>query len=170
MPARKTRTREHIIASQSIAHVESIIAAAGHTAERVFSDYGYDLIMSTFTQDREAEPGNVFIQIKATDRLRVLQDAVTIPFRIEGTDLALWREELMPVILVVYDVVSETAYWLYVQRFCETSTGLQATRQAGTVAVYLHKDNVLDENAIKTFRQYKQVIFDQTRGKVKHYG
>lgn len=126
--------------------------------------------MSTFTSNQEAEPGNVFIQIKATDRLQVSQDAVTIPFRVEWADLALWREEPRPVILVVYNVVSETAYWLHVKRFCETLTRLQATHHAGTVTIYLHKDNVLDGNATEGFRQYKRVIFDQTRGKVKHHG
>ena len=44
---RKTRTREHVIASQSVAHVEKHIAAAGYTAERFLNDYGYDLSLYT---------------------------------------------------------------------------------------------------------------------------
>ena len=169
-PVRKIRTREHVIASQSVAHVERFIAAAGHTAERFANDYGYDLTVSTFTSDQEAEPGNIFVQIKATDRLKLLRDAKTISFPVEWRDIALWREELMPVILVVYDVTQETAYWLYMQQFCEASAEFQAAPRSGTIAVHLPNENVLDKAAIETFRQFKRVVFDQTKGKVKHNG
>ena len=82
----------------------------------------------------------------------------------------LWREELMPVILVVYDITGKTAYWLYVQQLCQNSIRFQAVHRPGTVNVYLLKENVLSETAIETFRQFKQVIFDQTKGKIKHHG
>ena len=45
---RKQRTREHVIASVSINYVERHIYEAGHTVERVESDYGYDLLVFTY--------------------------------------------------------------------------------------------------------------------------
>src|SRR6266478_1175045 len=52
---RKQRTREHVIASQSVNHVERFIIDEGHTAQRQESDYGYDLILSTFDEQGYAE-------------------------------------------------------------------------------------------------------------------
>jgi hypothetical protein len=39
---RKQRTRQHVIADQSVHHVEGFILDEGHTAQRVDRDYGYD--------------------------------------------------------------------------------------------------------------------------------
>jgi len=71
-PARRTRTREHVIASQSVTHVERFIVAAGHTAEKFVSDYGYDLSLYTYAPNGGVEPGSVLIQIKATEVLGTL--------------------------------------------------------------------------------------------------
>jgi hypothetical protein len=65
------------------------------------------------------EPGNVLIRVKATDNLPLLRDGNTISFLIEWKDILLWRQEPMPVILVVHDAVQEVAYWLYVQELLE---------------------------------------------------
>ena len=43
---RKRRTREHVIADQSVNYVERFIIDAGHTAQRMEKDYGYDLLLS----------------------------------------------------------------------------------------------------------------------------
>jgi hypothetical protein len=47
---RKQRTRQHVIADLSVHHVERFILEQGHTAHRLGSDYGYDLLMSTFDE------------------------------------------------------------------------------------------------------------------------
>ena len=39
---RKQRTRQHVIADQSVNHVERFIIDEGHTAQRLEKDYGYD--------------------------------------------------------------------------------------------------------------------------------
>jgi hypothetical protein len=45
---RKRRTREHVIADLSVHHVEGFILEEGHTAQRLDSDYGYDLVLFTY--------------------------------------------------------------------------------------------------------------------------
>lgn len=165
---RKTRTREHVIASQSVAHVERFIVAAGHTAERPMSDYGYDLSMSTFAPNGGAEPGNVWFQLKATDTLPLMQDDNTIPYLIEWKDVSLWREEPMPVILVVYDAAQQAAYWLYTQALFQ-SDGRFRGSGGGTVTVHLSRANVLDEQAISLFRLFKQNVLEQMR-EIRHNG
>ena len=52
---RKRRTREHIIADLSVNYVERFTLRAGHVADRVFFDYGYDLTVRTFNANGEVE-------------------------------------------------------------------------------------------------------------------
>ena len=66
---RKRRTRQHVIADLSANHVERFILEEGHTAQRLSSDYGYDLIMWTFDGHGHAEPGACYIQLKAMEKL-----------------------------------------------------------------------------------------------------
>ena len=47
---RKRRTRQHVIADLSVHHVERFILEQGHTAQRLSSDNGYDLLVSTFDE------------------------------------------------------------------------------------------------------------------------
>jgi hypothetical protein len=105
---RKRRTRQHVIADQSVHYVEGFILEEGHTAERVRYDYGYDLVMRTFDERGYVEPDLVFFQIKASDALAVIDgDCV---YDIEIRDYKLWRLEQMPVIFVLYDAVRKRAW------------------------------------------------------------
>jgi hypothetical protein len=64
----KTRTRQHIIADLSFNHFERHVLECGHIAEPVWHDYGYDVIVFTYTAQGELEPGQILVQLKATDR------------------------------------------------------------------------------------------------------
>ena len=161
--------REHVIASQSIAHVERFIAAAGHTAERFINDYGYDLNMFTHRPGVGQEPGSVLIQVKATDDVRLLKDGKTISFPVSGKDIALWRKEPMPVILIVHDVAREVAHWLYVQEVLESQVGGRDLDRASCISLHLNTDNVVNEQAIEQFREFKRIVLSQTKA-VKHHG
>ena len=167
---RKTRTREHIIASQSVAHVEKHIAVAGYTAERFANDYGYDLNIHTYRPNGQIESGNIYLQLKATDALKVLRGGATISFSVDAEDVALWRDEVMPVILIIYDAPHDTAYWLYLQEFFETSPQFQKPLTQKQVTVHVSTSNVVDRRAIERFRHFKQIVLRQMEGKVRHHG
>ena len=66
---RKRRTRQHVIADLSVHYLEGFILEAGHTAHRLGSDYGYDLLVSTFDEQGYAESGSIYFQFKAMERL-----------------------------------------------------------------------------------------------------
>ena len=66
---RKRRTREHVIADMSRVFVEWHIIHAGHTAMRMVDDYGYDLVVRTYSILGEVENGECYIQLKSTDNL-----------------------------------------------------------------------------------------------------
>ena len=100
------------------------------------------------------EGGLVYFQFKATRQLTALEDGMTIAVPIARKHVELWRTESMPVILIMYDMATEQAYWLYIQRH------LRATRQTWPVAqkevtLRMSRSNVVDENAIEQFRQFK---------------
>jgi hypothetical protein len=112
---RKRRTRQHVIADLAVHHVEGFILDERHTAERIYYDYGYDLMMRTFDRRGYAEPDGVFFQIKATEQLKASRRGVYDDLDIR--DYNLWMHEKVSVILVVYDSVLRKAFWEDIQRY-----------------------------------------------------
>src|SRR5271169_2635449 len=98
---RKQRTRQHVIADQSVNHVERFIIDEGHTAQGLEKDYGYDLLLFTFDERGYAEPGLVSLQLKASETLA--QSGTDYVFDLDIRDYNLWMMERMPVFLVLFE-------------------------------------------------------------------
>src|SRR5439155_6399310 len=94
---RKQRTRQHVIADLNVHHVERFILEEGHTAQRLGSDYGYDMIMWTFDQEGYPDPGSVYFQFKAGETLEQRGDDFV--YDLDLRDYNLWMLEQKPVIL-----------------------------------------------------------------------
>ena len=168
-----TRTREHYIAALSMNYVERLILLQGHTVEEYRRDYGYDFEMYTYDyqgnnrfESGDFENGVILLQLKSTDNLNILKDGETISLSISRKHIELWRAEPMPVILILYDVAAECAYWLYMQNYLKSPHFHMTVRQ-NEVAVHIPKSNVLNREAIETFRQYKAEVL-QRFGKVSN--
>jgi len=58
-----------VIADLSVHHLEGYILEEGHTAQRMGSDYGYDLVLRTFDKHGYIEPGAIYFQLKAMEKL-----------------------------------------------------------------------------------------------------
>jgi hypothetical protein len=140
---RKKRTREHVIADLGVNHVEKHVLRCGHTVERSVHDYGIDLSLSTYDSNGYPENGSIRIQVKATDHLKVLGDRRTISFYLDVRDVRHWQDEIMPVILVVYDAQKDKAYWLYIQRFFGKLRKLPFNKAQRKIAVSLPLRNVV---------------------------
>src|SRR5262249_27194808 len=110
---RKRRTREHVIADLGVNHVERQMLLAGHTVERISHDYGIDLILFTYNTKGEPEPGQVLIQVKATEQTRRVNNGREIVFRVERADVLTWVSQADPVLLIVYDARADQAWWLH---------------------------------------------------------
>jgi len=136
---RKKRTRQHVIAAQSVNYVERFIIDDGHTAERQFNDYGYDLVLSTYDEEGFAEEGTVYLQLKSSEKLTARGNSFV--FDMDVRDYTRWMREPMPVMLVLFDASKRRAYWLYIQRYFA---------------------------AIKTIRRYKQNVLEQLEGAIDH--
>jgi hypothetical protein len=150
---RKRRTRQHVIADLSAHHVEGFILHEGHTAQRFSSDYSYDLLLRTFDEDGYAEPGLVFIQLKAAENLEAV-DADYV-FDVDIRDYNLWIREEEPVILNLYDASRKKAYWLAVQRYFREDATRQPERGVKSVRVRVPGKAIVNRRAIQRIRKLK---------------
>jgi uncharacterized protein DUF4365 len=150
---RKQRTRQHVIADQSVNHVERFIIDEGHTAQRVEKDYGYDLFLFTYDEQGYVEPGFVEIQIKAADTLQSvgLHQVHDMDIR----DYNLWKYEEFPVILILFDASRRRAYWLDVQRYFEEEPTRRPGKGAKFVRVHVPRRQVVNRRAIAKMRALK---------------
>ena len=128
---RKRRTRTHIIADLSTNHFEKFAFQNGYSVERFGGDYGYDLNIYTYKANGEIENGFIFVQLKATDSLRVTKTAKSISFQIDKADYSLWNEEFYPVILALYDAQRDKAYWIYFQEYFQDKKVKSTTKSIG---------------------------------------
>jgi hypothetical protein len=168
LPPKKRRTREHVIADLSVNHVERQVLLCGFSVERIEHDYGIDLILFTYDAEGEIENGEVWLQIKATDRLKMKATQSLVSFRIARTDLRTWLHEPMPVILVVYDAGLEVAYWLYVQAYFEGRAGFDIKKAAATLTVNIPTRQVLNPATVRRFAAFRNNVLAQTRGGIHH--
>jgi hypothetical protein len=146
----------------SINHVGRHVLLCGFSVERVQHDYGYDLTMAAYNRRGEFEPGSVYIQVKATDRLRTLSGGERISWPLSRRDLELWLAETYPVILIVYDGEKDQAYWLHVQSYI-LAGGMRELFGGDTIHVRVPVRNRLNSRAIRKIARVKNVIHNRIR-------
>lgn len=84
---RKRRTREHVLADLSANYVEKQALRCSFTAERLRLDYGIDLLVQTFNRRGEVENGWIPFQLKATDRIKLVDGGNAVSCRLERAEL-----------------------------------------------------------------------------------
>jgi hypothetical protein len=159
---RKQRTRQHVIADQSVHHVEGFVIDAGHTVQRVHSDYGYDLVLFSYDENGYLEPGLVFLQVKAAESLRAV-DTVYV-FDLDIRDYNLWMLDNMPVILILFDAGRRQGYWLAIQDYFEQDLERRPKQGARTVRIRIPKRQRVNETAVAQMRELKHAALDRGKG------
>jgi hypothetical protein len=165
---RKRRTREHVIADLSANHVERHALLCGFAVQHVTHDYGIDLWISTFNHLGEVENGEIRVQLKATDHLKVVSGGQFTTFQVEREDLHHWLLEPMPIILVMYDAPTEVAYWLYLQAYFKSQPGFDFNKIKTKVTVRIPTANIVDQAAMRKLAEYRNAILAQMEGMVHH--
>src|SRR6185295_18810667 len=89
------------------------VLQCGWTVQRFSPDYGLDLLVTTFNRHGEIENGDVRLQVKATKSIKLVASRKAIAVRLAWRDMVYWLNEPLPVILVVYDVRLDQAWWLF---------------------------------------------------------
>ena len=158
---RKRRTREHIIADLSVNHVERHALLCGYTLERFRHDYGIDLVLFTYDQEGQVEDESVFLQVKASDALRLRKGQESFSFRIDRRDLVHWLAQMMPVILIVYNAQTDVAYWLYVQSYIRNLAGFNLFTAGKSVTVEFSLTNRVNARAIRQFARFRDRVLEQ---------
>ena len=149
---RKRRTRQHVIADQSVNHVERFIIDEGHTAQRFERDYGYDLVVSTYEATGYLEPGATYLQLKAAEHLQKIGSDYV--FDVDIRDYNLWTLEQTPVILILFDASRRRAYWVHIQEFFRDNAR-QPKRDAKTLRVHVPERQVVNRRAVAKWRRLK---------------
>lgn len=160
--SRKQRTRQHVIADLSVHYVEGFILEAGHTAQRLRSDYGYDLLVSTFDEQGYVEPGSIYCQLKAMETLEASGNDYL--YDLDIRDYNLWIREKMPVLLILFDASRRRAYWLAVQQYFSKDESRQPKKGAKTVRVRVPKRQAVNGRAIAKIRELKAAAIHQEQG------
>jgi hypothetical protein len=163
---RKRRTRQHVIASQNGNHVERFIIDEGHVAQRQENDYGYDLFLITFDEQGYAEPGGVYLQLKASETLEV--SGTDHLFDVDIRDYNLWMGEIMPVFLILFDASRRRAFWTDIQLYFAENPTRRPKWGAKTVRVRVPVRQVLNRRAITRMQAAKQTVLRKLKGGIGH--
>jgi hypothetical protein len=159
---RKQRTRQHIIADLSVHHVVGFLLEEGHTAQRLDSDYGYDLVMWTFDAQGYAEPGSIYFQFKAMEKLRASR--TTFVYDVDIRDYNLWVRENSPVVLILFDATHRLAFWLPIQQYFRTDATERPKKGAKTVRLRVPKHQIVNRGAIAKMRDLKRQVNSREAG------
>lgn len=159
-----------MIADLSVNYVEKFVLLCGHTVEKISSDYGYDLILCTYSDDGELENGNIYLQLKATDNIRLTGNGQFVSFALKKKDLNTWLSEPLPVMLIVYDATRDCAYWLYIQEYFESIENFDIHRVRKYQSVSIPVRNRVSRNSVKKFVKFKKNILKQIyKSRIKHH-
>ena len=169
MARRKQRTRDHIIADLSENHFERVALLKGFSIERTAQDYGYDIFLFTHDSKGETENGFVFVQLKATDNLPLINKNTIISFPIDRRDLDLWLKEFYPVILVIYDAQKNKGYWLYLQAYFQLINGFSIANVGRSVNVHIPVSNKIGKGAMTKFAMYREKRHKLTQNIIHSY-
>ena len=160
---RKRRTREHVIADMSFHHLGYLVVQSGFTFEAVRAYYGYDGSIFTFDRSGRIENSYMFVQLKATDRIKLSSDRKRVLFRVSKKDISLWQDEIVPVYLVIFDARREKAYWTYFQKYIELK-GIRASKmRTESITLEIDASRTVNGRAAAGWRRDKAAVLARLR-------
>ena len=157
-----------MIAEMAANHFERYALKCGFSLERSQHDYGLDGGLNTYKRNGETEDGFIHVQFKASENIKYDKNGTSASLSIERAHLSEWLSEPYPVILVLYDVKIEKAYWVYVQRYFELIRGFSLDRARKTYTVKFSVNQSIDEAAMRMFASFKHLILQRIYGVISH--
>lgn len=97
----------HRLANRAILAVSTILDRAGALSETIKNDYGEDLLIQTHLRDT-ADNFNVLVQVKGSRLTRHPNGHYS--FRVDVGHLYRWASHINPVLVCVFDEVSERVF------------------------------------------------------------
>ncbi|HFA49011.1 MAG TPA: DUF4365 domain-containing protein [Bacteroidetes bacterium] len=156
---RKLRTRQHVIEDLSYNYVEKQVLLANGIFERYnFRQYSYDGHIFTFNPKGEMEGGFMFVQLKATDKLKFSTKNNGYILQLDKRDLDLWIAEKLPVIVVLYDAENDLALYIELETyFKENRILLKEINKF--MRVFIPKENVFTFGIVDKIRTIKNKTY-----------
>ena len=151
----------------SFHHLGYLVAQSGFTFEGVRADYGYDGPIITFDRSGQIENSYMFVQLKATDKIRFSSDQKRVLFRFLKKDIRLWQDEVLPVYLVVFDAKRDKAYWIYFQKYLELKGIAASNIMTQTMTVEFDVNQIVNMRAVAGWRRDKAAVLAKI-GQVAH--
>lgn len=161
----KTRTRGHIIADLSFYHIAYILTKHHFAVTEITRDYGYDLLAHSFSPSGEPEAGHIYVQLKATEAVKIGKRNKLVSFSAEIRDLILWSEQPTPVYLVIFCAKNKNCYWVDVQIYLRShGVDPRDLRAKGRHYLTIHLPSVpIDGSHIDSWRARKNSMMQRLR-------
>lgn len=112
------RPRSHALEEFSRNRLHDLFTQIGWVVWDLHPDYGEDLLVRIFI-DGNASHYSFFVQAKATDHIERYMDneGEYIHFPIDVEHLTYWEQFGEPVVLTVWDAISDITYWEIIQDY-----------------------------------------------------
>src|SRR2546426_5830181 len=142
------RPRSHEIEEFSRGRLRNLFGRLGWVVWDLHPDYGEDLLVRIFANG-VATHYSFFVQAKATEHIdRYMdKDKEFLSFPIDVDHLKYWEQFWEPVILTVWDAVSDVTYWEIVQDYLQ-SNNIPASRKK--LHINISTTNILDDSGLKS--------------------
>jgi len=151
---RKLRTRQHFIEDLGFNHIEKQVLVARCTLQRYQPDYSYDASIHTIQRNGEVENGEIFIQLKSTDKIKFANKRKAFTYDLSKRDLELWLSNILPVILILYNAKNDKAYYLELREYFRKNR-ISLKKINKFIRVYIPPENVFNPEAVKKLRSIK---------------
>ena len=153
------RTRQHVIAAMSMIHVQKAFIDKGHTVDREYEDYGYDLVAKNLRCEKDTGRTATFA---SRSRPRIQSDASgeedSFSLEIKLKHYNLWMQALMPVFLILYEPGKRRPIGSTCRLTSPRIPERGPIKAAKTVTVHIPAENEFNEETIDYMRERKAAI------------
>lgn len=89
-------------------------------------------------------------------------EGTVVSISISTKDLRYWASEIYPFILVVFDAMTESAYWLHIQEYVKRRPECVASDR-DSISVHIPVSNILTVAAVEAFRNMSLRLVERLR-------
>ncbi len=120
-------------------------------------DYGLDFFITVTENTLILEKYNFLVQLKGSESISYKKGHFA--FTMDVKHLLSYLKNPIPVLLVIYDVITEVGYWINVQRYCRNILNIKSPKwiEQETKDLHIPLKNELTDNAL-----IKQEIIEST--------
>jgi hypothetical protein len=140
------RTIQHVIGAQAAAAVGKIWVDAGAAVEEIRVDYGEDLSVQTALKGI-VDPFRIWVQVKGKSRVAPPRRGASRKVNISVAHAKKWNQSTEEVIVVIWDITSQTGWYAYPRRQIDVSRMFLS--QDGQTTLEFEETSRFDKDAVR---------------------